>query len=276
MTSSPNVEPSSCQEDGTPELLGQRGILATGFLTLTWLVYIGYLLLSDLPPGDSLLHLSVGTLKEALALSLNFWFVTPLLLPAVAPPLNPVLEGIFNIVVAWALLFWGFLLDGRGQRWPMAPFLVGMALLTNVFYLPWLALRRPNPLPTKPPLSRLETFAESKALPLALAGIFLASVLWGVWGRPDITHRWAAFLTLLESDRLAYSFVVDMVFFALFQGWLVKDDMARRQWNHPVALWTARLLPFWGLVIYFLWRPKIGQLKSRANSTPVDGITAPW
>ena len=122
---------------------------------VAWVIYIGYLLLSDFPPGASLLHTEPATLQTALALSLNFWFVLPLLFPASAPELNPLLEALFNLVVAWGLLFWGFLLDGRGQRWPMLPFLIGTAFLTNVFYLPWLALRSPQTNPPNSPLTRL-------------------------------------------------------------------------------------------------------------------------
>jgi hypothetical protein len=260
MSLPPAVDPS--QDVASPQRVdGWKGAIPPTFLTFIWLGYISFLLLSDFPPGASLLHLSPDTLREALALSLNFWFVMPLVFPAVAPELNPVLEGIFNIVIAWGLLFWGFLLDNRGQRWPMAPFLVGTALLTNVFYLPWLALRQPNPQPPQQPLSRLELLAESKALPVSLALIFVLSILWAGFGRPEMASRWADFLTILHSDRLAYSFLMDMVFFALFQGWLVKDDMARRQWINPAALWTSRLLPFFGLVLYFLWRPGLHRVK---------------
>ena len=62
---------------------------------------------------------------------------------------------------------------------------------------------------------------------------------------------------LLSSDRLTYSFAVDLLMFWLFQGWLVADDMARRQWQSPSALWMARLIPCFGLVIYLLQRPAI-------------------
>lgn len=225
-----------------------------------WIVYVGYLLLSDLPPGASLLHPQPETLQEALELSLNFWFVLPVLLPKLAPVLNPALEGLFNLTVAWGLLFWGFLVDGRQQRWPIVPFLIGTALLTNVFYLLWLALRRPQPQPPDSPLMPLETLAERRILPLVLTAVMVASLAWAVWGRPEfggLAARWQSLLTLLSTDRLAYSFWVDLLVFWLFQAWLVPDDMARRQWRQPVMLWTARLVPFLGLVAYLLRRPAL-------------------
>ncbi len=70
-------------------------------LWIGWVIHICFLFLSDVPPGESLLHLRPQTLQEAIALSLNFWFVLPALVPKVAPVLTPALEGLFNIAVTW-------------------------------------------------------------------------------------------------------------------------------------------------------------------------------
>lgn len=225
-----------------------------------WVVYVGYLLLSDLPPGPSLLHTSLETLREAWALSLNFWLVLPAVFPSQAPILHPALEGLFNLVVTWGLLFWGFAVDGRQQRIPILPFLIGTAFLTNVFYLPWLGIRQPHRDRPLLPLNRLEAITENCAFPIALLIMILASCAWAAWGRSgfgDVGDRWADLVEIVQSDRLAYSFWIDLLVFWLFQGWLVPDDMARRQWQDPVALWSARLIPCLGLVIYFLRRPSI-------------------
>ncbi len=228
------------------------------FLWSIWVIYVGYLLLSDIPPGPSLLHIDGATIEEVWDLSLNFWFLTPLLTPEVAPVLHPTLEAIFNIVVAWALLFWGFLMDGRGQRWPMSLFLVGAAFLTNVFYLPWLALRDSQTEVSVEKLSRLERVAEGRSLPLFLTGVVLASLGWGMFARPefgDLAARWQGLVEIVGSDRLAHSFAIDMLMFWLFQSWLVGDDMKRRDWEDGVSLWVARLVPFFGLAFYFCRRP---------------------
>jgi hypothetical protein len=244
----------------TSNQLPQAAIGSRRLVWVAWLIYVGYLLLSDLPPGPSLLHTSPDTLQEAIDLSLNFWFVLPTLFPSIAPVIHPALEGLFNLVVAWGLLFWGFLIDGRHQRWPIVPFLIGTAFLTNVFYLPWLALRQPNPQPPSGRLTALEQLAESRILPISLMGVAIASVIWAIWARPefgDFSDRWIALLDLLGSDRLAYSFLVDLLVFWLFQSWLVGDDMARRRWTDPKMCWIVRLLPFLGLVIYLLQRPAL-------------------
>lgn len=234
--------------------------MSKAFIWTIWLVYVVYLLFSDLPPGPSLLHINAELLQEVWDLSLNFWFITPLVLPDSAPLLHPALEGLFNMVVAWALLLWGFLVDGRGQKWPMLPFLVGIAFLTNVFYLPWLGIRRSNPEWGDFPLSPLEQVTESRGWSLFLTGIVFLSVSWALFARPEFGNmgqRWQDLMQIISSDRLAYSFAIDLLFFSLFQSWLVGDDMKRRQWHNPTILWVTRLIPFFGLVAYFLLRPPL-------------------
>ncbi|MUG96278.1 hypothetical protein F7734_29650 [Scytonema sp. UIC 10036] len=246
----------------TSDLLQKNATSAVSriFLWGAWIIYIGYLLLSDLPPGLSVLYIQPETLQEALDLSLNFWFVMPLLSPTTAPAINPALEGLFNILITWGLLFWGFLVDGRNQRFPIVAFLIGTALLTNVFYLPWLAIRRSNPQTPQDSLNTLEKIAESRAFPLVLTTVIVASVAWALLARPefgDLTARWNSLIQILSTDRLAYSFVIDFFVFWIFQSWLVPDDMARRQWHDTTILWIVRLVPFIGLVVYLLRRPSL-------------------
>ncbi len=227
-----------------------------------WLFYVGYLLLSDVPPGESLLHTQPATLQTAMDLSLNFWFVMPLLFPKLSPVLNPALEGLFNIVVAWGLLFWGFAVDGRGQRIAIAPFLVGTAFLTNVFYLLWLCVRQPSPDPPALPLRPLEKVGESRMLPIAVLVVVAAALVWAGVARPEfgsLSDRSMALIELARRDRLTYSFGVDLLVFWLFQAALVKDDMARRHWQEPLTLWVTRLVPLFGLGFYLLRRPPLRQ-----------------
>ncbi|MGG6294591.1 hypothetical protein ACQ4M4_09210 [Leptolyngbya sp. AN02str] len=243
-----------------PERVLLRRVVVKVSLWAAWVGYVGYLLLSELPPGRSLLHTEPATLREALDLSLNFWFVMPLLFSQWSPSLNPALEGLFNLVVAWGLLFWGFAVDGRGQRLPIVPFLVGTAFLTNVFYLPWLALRHPNGDAVSLPLSRLERLGEGRGLPIALMGVAIASFVWAGVGRPEfgsLAQRWQSVVELVGSDRLAYSFVMDLLVFWVFQAALVGDDMARRGWKNQAMKWVVRLVPFVGLVLYLYQRPSL-------------------
>lgn len=223
-------------------------------------------------------------LREALQLSLNFAFLVPLAFPASASVLHPYLEAIFHVVVAWAVLLTGFAaldITQPDARPKATPFLLGALLLTNIFYLPFLALRRNSeprvvaslpalPIPDARP--RLVAFAESR-LPPAIAGaLFVAATLWAVLARgdafsPDAAVRLAEFARLaFHDDILAFSFVADVAVFSLFQAALVGEDAASRQWDsHQVrrrAELAARYLPFFGLC-YYLWE--------RASRAPL-----PW
>ncbi len=250
-----------------PENRKKRFPMTKLWLWGAWLFYVGYVLLSDFPPGESLLHTQLKTLQTAMDLSLNFWFIMPLLFPKLSPVLNPALEGLFNIVVAWGLLFWGFAIDGRGQRFPIAPFLIGTAFLTNVFYLLWLCVRQPSQEPPAPPLSPLEKVGESRMLPIAVLVVVVAALVWAGVARPEfgnLSDRSMALIELARRDRLTYSFGVDLLVFWLFQAALVKDDMVRRQWQEPLTLWVTRLVPLFGLGFYLLRRPPLGQKPLKA------------
>ena len=48
--------------------------------------------------------------------TINFWCVLPTFFPKLAPAQNPVAEGMFNVLLAWAALFSGFLPDGRTSK----------------------------------------------------------------------------------------------------------------------------------------------------------------
>lgn len=237
-----------------------------------WLVYLQHVFLSDMPcgpEGGEMCGISLPVTMEAINLSVNFWFVTPAVFPSLAPVVHPALEGLFNIVVAWGSLFVGFLSDGRRQRVPMLPFMVGTAFLTNVFYLPYLGLRSPNTqLAPAENDERAIGVAESKALPLGLLAVFAASVLWAAFGRGaggefgDVATRFNALVDMTtHTDRLAHSFLVDSLTFWAFQGWLVPDDMQRRNFKDPSAFLVAKTLPFFGLVYYLMVRPPLPDTK---------------
>ena len=96
----------------------------------------------------------------------------------------------------------------------------------------------------------------------------VGSVGWGLFGRfdefGDLPTRWASLGALLSGDRLGASFVVDLVLFALFQGWLVDDDLARRgvgaagsPTDRPTLRAMAKYVPFLGLCSYALLRPPL-------------------
>lgn len=223
------------------------------------------------------------------------------------------LEGIFNLLLAWAGLFAGFMVDGKavktvkemnemkgikgnkqlvsiegtrsdkgeekkeeGNKF-IVPIVV-MQFLTNAAYLPYLFTRKPLTLPTptnnKSPmplffqedLTSLENICESKALPLLFGIVGIVSVLWGVYrrveGYPDWSTRVLSFTNMMNTDRLGFSFVIDLVYFSFFQGWLVNDDLLKRGMGvsredvgRTNMAKIGTYIPFFGLIYYMLSRP---------------------
>lgn len=148
------------------------------------------------------------------------------------------------------------------------PFMAAMVVLTNTAYLPYVVLRplhRPEDedAPTLEDVPKVERqLGESKGL-LAfygLAGVY--SGLWIFFGRPEfggMAERVASFWSLISTDRLMFAFTAELVLFALFQGVMVDDDLRRRgvdpSRSRIGAL--AKVIPFFGLVAYFLLRPPL-------------------
>lgn len=231
-------------------------------------------------------HDLLKDLQEAWNLSLNFGYVIPVLLPDSTAVIHPMVEAIFHIVVSWALLLVGFASHdvlNRGSKPPIQPFLLAALFLTNIVYLPYLALRTLSSagadtaeaectgaavLPAKE-RSMLIEFGESSVMPVLSLGLFTLSVPWGLFARPEfgsIENRFASFVNLTtKSDILSYSFAVDIVAFALFQATLVDDDAKRRSWSSERvrnrAVVASKLVPFAGLAFYLLQRSRHAPLR---------------
>jgi hypothetical protein len=250
---------------------------------LAYAAYMPYI--SLLSPAHSPLLPEQHPLLLAAQLSLNFNYVMPLLLPAFAPSLDPALEAIFNVTVAWAILFLGFACDSPGAAHhaktaanfsdddtvkppfvPSATWAVTLVpIVTNIIWLPYLALRNrvsSASVPRTPPL--LASVAQSPLLPTYALVTVLASAAYFAFAHAsdalpagDLGARLADLRTLCRDDILASSFAADCAMFAIFQGWLVKDDAALRAWSGPraeTAKTAARFVPFFGLCWYLFER----------------------
>lgn len=240
-----------------------------------WIFYLWFLFVSNIPPGANVFHMTSETFHEVINLSINFWLLLPITFPQWSPVVHPTLEGVFNFILIWSLLFAGFLIDGKRpneasgrERNDMNIVVAGMQFLTNAFYLPYLFSREEKriELSFSNNLGSLERFFESKALPVfgGFAGILF--IWWSLYGRYDdygsISERLESFQQLVSQDRLSFSFLFDGFFYALFQGWLIQDDVNRRTNSSssdslPLSAKLGQFIPFFGLVIYFLSRPPL-------------------
>jgi hypothetical protein len=154
-----------------------------------------------------------------------------------------------------------------------------MQFLTNAALLPYLFTRdrggaMKGQTVYKEDLSSVEAVGESKIIPGLFGSVGLLSIAWICLGRAGadagfatLDARWASFVDMMTHDRLGFSFVVDLTYFALFQGWLISDDLARRNaaaTSGPSGTMTnlekiGAYVPFFGLVYYLLQRPPLPQ-----------------
>jgi hypothetical protein len=124
-------------------------------------------------------------------------------------------------------------------------------------------LHTPETASSRDDLSKVERqLGESKGLlgAYGVAGVY--SLLWIFFGRPDfggLAERWASFQDLISTDRLMFAFTVELVLFGLFQGVMVDNDLVRRGIDPATSKigWAAKLVPFFGLIAYFLMRPPL-------------------
>lgn len=242
---------------------------------ILWVAYCYTLFIADgILPGVNALALEQRTWEEVRDLSLNFFLVAPLLKLPFSPVVHPMLEGVFNLLLAWAAMFAGFLSDERKDKpnlLPFGPILIGMQFLTSGFLLPYLITRSVETSTQAyeedidGDLQRL--VGEWRPLGLFLGSVGTASISWGFLARQEefginFSERYTSFIDLLSIDRVGSSFIVDLVIFAIFQSWFVDDDLKRR----GVALDNAELaglrnaakyVPFFGLAAYLTLRPSL-------------------
>lgn len=240
-----------------------------------WAAYMYVVFFSDgIMPGANALMLEQRTWEEVRDLSLNFFLVAPLVHLPFAPVVHPLLEGVFNLLLSWAAMFAGFLSDEREDKpnqLPMLPIVAGMQFLTSAFFLPYLGTRSAERLQEgevvyRDDLATIEgTLGEWRGLGALLGGVGTGSIAWAFMARPEFGgagERYASFVDLLSIDRVGSSFIVDLVIFGLFQGWLVDDDMKRRGVDVDAGEMAplramAKFVPFFGLAAYLTLRPEL-------------------
>jgi len=261
-----------------------------------WIAYMYIVFFSNgILPGANALSFETRTWEEVRDLSLNFFLVAPILDLSFSPTVHPMLEGIFNVLLAWAAMFVGFLSDDsddKPNRFSFGIMVVGMQFLTSAFLLPYLGIRTSEvahlTTASDSSYSRkmntgvesieknqesssssfLMRLAEWKPLGLVLSSIGSGAIFWSFWGRPEfgsISERYESLQQLLSIDRVGCSFLVDLVIFSLFQGWLIDDDLRRRgivdlNTMHTPLQTSAvigKFIPFYGLAYYFWTRPQL-------------------
>ncbi|WP_088243323.1 nuclear transport factor 2 family protein [Calothrix rhizosoleniae] len=224
--------------------------------TLLWVlaaIYLYALILSppgQIIPGEPVWAIRPETLQEIINESLNFFLVLPILnLLGItymeAPIVHPASEALFNLAEAWIFMFLPLLLaDPRGRNLPKVG-IWGMAMfLTNVFLIPYMALRLNTPLPEERDYKKYFLARIFGWIGLIVGSI---AIFWGFVGRPefgDLASRGHYFLSQITTNRVAIAFCVDLTLFYIFQVVLlgtVISQGSKTRW--------LRFVPFWGLAV---------------------------
>ncbi|XP_030491639.2 uncharacterized protein LOC115707740 [Cannabis sativa] len=234
-------------------------------------VYILWLFLLPYAPGDPVWAISSDTVNSLLGLSLNFFFILPLMNSVgihllEAPVLHPMSEGLFNFVIGWTFMFAPLLFtDRKRDRYKGSlDVLWGFQMfLTNTFLIPYMAIRlneaESDDTRNQNKLSQLGSVMTRGASVVGLTGgvVCLVSTLWALFGRMDgdfggIAERWEFLISYLGSERLAYAFIWDIALYTIFQPWLIGENLQNVQQSKLGIVNLLRFVPVVGLIAYLV------------------------
>lgn len=229
-------------------------------------VYIIWLFLLPYAPGDPVWAISSDTINSLVGLSLNFFFVLPLMNSVGirlidAPVLHPMTEGLFNFVIGWTLMFAPLLFtDLKRDRYKGSlDILWGFQMfLTNTFLIPYMAFRlnKPDTNYTPRKASQLESTMVNGASIVGIVGgaVCVISILWALFGRDfgSVSDRLEFLVSYLGSERLAYAFIWDICLYVVFQPWLIGENLGNVEKGKVSLVNYLRFVPVFGLVAYLV------------------------
>lgn len=247
---------------------------------LLWIllgVYVLWLFILPYAPGDPVWAIKPYTISMLLDLSLNFFYILPLtnifgfhLLES--PAVHPTAEALFNLVMAWTVMFAPLLFTDRRRNKNSGSLVILWTIqmfLTNTILIPYMASRQNQE------NRREQIFSESKLIKMNFSGVRtvmtsgakvvgsicgavgLISVMWFFIGRPEdgygnFSNRWTFFLEYLASDRPGYAFIWDICLYSIFQPWLIGDNLLNVEKDKVEVIRVLRFVPYIGLTAY-LW-----------------------
>lgn len=249
-----------------------------------------WIMLGSAAPGNPAWQVDPSVISELFHESLNLFYINVAAHAAGITliqciPEHPVSEALFNFVAAWGLLFLPLMATDRAGRrvehWPL--WWMGIMLLTNIFFVPYLALRalpEAHPSHLRPSQRTAASLSSSAAAASAKnilegssvaravaaetvatearwaaagrtvggAAMFLGgvSLAWAATARPeygDLAARASYAGQRFGSERVFYAFVVDAGLYTFWQAWMMRDAGAPRRFC---------AVPFFGLAAWLI------------------------
>lgn len=205
-----------------------------GFLALIWLAWIVHAFF--FAPQDEVA--GMAEIMQLAQMDTHAWDATVI--------------ALFNLMGVWPMIMAAILLtDGRGQRLPAWPFLLGSCVLGNFILFPYILLRKPNP--------RFEgertigvRFGESKLFAIVIAVMALSMI-----GFALLQGSVAGFVASFQVNNLVNIMAIDFLLFLFAFPAILGDDMLRRGNTSTQQFWCYTLVPVLGACAYLLLRPRL-------------------
>lgn len=267
-------------EKSAVEALDERhySTIATQFfLWMLCSVYVFWLFLLPNAPGEPVWAIKPHTISLLLDLSLNFFYILPLtnvfgLHLLESPVVNPTVEGLFNLVMGWTVMFAPLLFTDQKRKHYRGSLVLLWAVqmfLTNTVLIPYMAIRLNcerkrqtacvETRSIKMNRSGVQALMTSNAGVVGVIGgiVGLISGWWFFFGRSNndfgnFFDRWTFFLVYLSSDRPGYAFVWDLCLYSIFQPWLIGSNLSNVEDDKVEVVRFLRFVPYLGLAVY-LW-----------------------
>lgn len=206
-------------------------------LTLLWVGLIVYAFFFSPPDNPKTLTLIIN-LSTGQWQGINAWIIT-----------------LFNLMGIWPFCYAAILFaDGRGQKIPAYPFVIGSFFLGAFVLLPYLILRKDNSLFTGPLDWQLKLY-DSKILGAILLLGAIALVSFGLW-----QGDWNDFIFQWQNSRFLSVMSMDFCYLSLLFSVLLKDDLHRRNVNVNWLWFLLAFIPLFGPLTYLLLRPNLPNL----------------
>ena len=166
--------------------------------------------------------------------------------------INAIVLAIFSLIGMWVAIYSCLMfVDGRMQKLPAWPFILG-SLGTGVLGLiPYLASREPNQHFSGPKDSWLK-FWNSRRTAWLISLSTIAFVAYGI-----LFGDWAGFVQEFQTSRFIHMMSLACGLFGLLFPTLLGDDMARRGLKDARLFWTVALIPLFGPLAYLCFRPAL-------------------